>query len=1145
MQRLVNNIISKGFIGILCLWSLFFICSACAGDDRRPADELNDIAYSYHYRSLDSVKVYADSVLSLPSISDDAHAEALNNLAFFYIRKMQYAKADSILHEIHDITDNYIELAISDIQQMQLCQRLSLNKAFYEYRKEAQNELSRLKEENHYTPRQTRRIIYAEAEMNLVSSVYEYYVGKTDEAVNHLYALDSMAVSKQDTALYVAYLYNIGAGGVLTNGTKQQILHTEYDCLMQCYTLAAEQCLVYWQANAMQAIAEHILSDGGQYIRENNFTSQLVNAENVADSLVAGNLTERALALFSEYGDIYQQAATWRTLSICYRDLNDYPGAVYALQQALKVDTSLVKAPALMASLYEQFSIAFSALDNKSESDYYRNLYLDLYDNTRQDRQLEARAEQLDQQTTRLRHLIYIIISFIFLLLFLLFYLVWRRRKLLSSGKETPHSTLSRMQDAHRQFVEKLDDEIEELQEDCFVKRMQISRQQQFYVEQRAKMHLINSISPLIDRLLHEIRCLSQRAETDMQRSDRKQYINELLQDINAQNDFLTRWIQLKQGELALRIQSFPLQQLFDIIAAGSSNYTRQQQTLVVASTDETVKADKTLTLFMLNTLCDNARKFTPVNGTITVFATSLDDEMVEISVADTGKGISDDEKARLFEAKPVTDEQLHTASASAQQARASLVVSNSHGFGLLNCKGIIEKYKKTNSLFSRAAIGVESEEGKGARFFFRLPRGIRRTLLLAITLTLSATMACAAQPNAPKQTVSASKAHETSRPTDIINFQPSQNTDVVAVSPDSFAAVPAIHSLAYVEALSDSIYNCNLQARYSDAIIYARHCLHQINLHYSDILTSAHDTLQLYDTFAAVPAEVVWIRDTIQAPYKTILSLRNEVAVAALALHQWDLYAYNNSAYSQLFKEYSADNTLAKYCSDMEKAEYDNYIAIVILIILVLSLIPIYYFAYYRFVILDVSATLAKIKQETAEHEQTKRQLTQQRDHLNFEHDRLHVTNNVISNSFSTLKHETMYYPSRILQLLNHEDYEDINDVATYYRTLYTMLSAQAQYNCSLQLSPSALRHILMQTMERLSGLKQRDIEATATTDAQYKIYRFSIAAPLPDGKPADTRIINIHILTQVARDLGELYNLRRCGIVQDADNITVTVPL
>ena len=35
-------------------------------------------------------------------------------------------------------------------------------------------------------------------------------------------------------------------------------------------------------------------------------------------------------------------------------------------------------------------------------------------------------------------------------------------------------------------------------------------------------------------------------------------------------------------------------------------------------------------------------------------------------------------------------------------------------GFGLMNCKGIIEKYKKTNELFRGCVFDVESELGKG-----------------------------------------------------------------------------------------------------------------------------------------------------------------------------------------------------------------------------------------------------------------------------------------------------------------------------------------------------------------------------------------------------------------------------------------------
>lgn len=50
-------------------------------------------------------------------------------------------------------------------------------------------------------------------------------------------------------------------------------------------------------------------------------------------------------------------------------------------------------------------------------------------------------------------------------------------------------------------------------------------------------------------------------------------------------------------------------------------------------------------------------------------------------------------------------------------------------GFGLMNCKGIIEKYKKTNELFRVCLFDVESEPGKGSRFYFRLPLGVRKAL--------------------------------------------------------------------------------------------------------------------------------------------------------------------------------------------------------------------------------------------------------------------------------------------------------------------------------------------------------------------------------------------------------------------------------
>ena len=118
------------------------------------------------------------------------------------------------------------------------------------------------------------------------------------------------------------------------------------------------------------------------------------------------------------------------------------------------------------------------------------------------------------------------------------------------------------------------------------------------------------------------------------------------------------------------------------------------------------------LTLFMLNTLAENARKFTPTNGYVSIYADEKPD-YVEISVKDTGIGIDAETKNHIFDRKTIIDNKNE----------------KSHGFGLMNCNGIINKYKKLSKLFTVCMIGVESESGKGSKFYFRLPKGIIRVL--------------------------------------------------------------------------------------------------------------------------------------------------------------------------------------------------------------------------------------------------------------------------------------------------------------------------------------------------------------------------------------------------------------------------------
>lgn len=61
---------------------------------------------------------------------DDGKAEALNNLAFVSIAKMDYDKAYDLLNQVASTTDNTIELLVAKVQLMRLCQRQSENKNF-------------------------------------------------------------------------------------------------------------------------------------------------------------------------------------------------------------------------------------------------------------------------------------------------------------------------------------------------------------------------------------------------------------------------------------------------------------------------------------------------------------------------------------------------------------------------------------------------------------------------------------------------------------------------------------------------------------------------------------------------------------------------------------------------------------------------------------------------------------------------------------------------------------------------------------------------------------------------------------------------------------------------------------------------------
>ena len=244
--------------------------------------------------------------------------------------------------------------------------------------------------------------------------------------------------------------------------------------------------------------------------------------------------------------------------------------------------------------------------------------------------------------------------------------------------------------------------------------------------------------------------------------------------------------------------------------------------------------------------------------------------------------------------------------------------------------------------------------------------------------------------------------------------------------------------SLGFASIYADSAYFSNINGTYERTLQFADSCRYYLNKYYQKLYPNGDLLLLQLGNPSLVAPEIQWFHDSLDVNYSIILDMRNESAVAALALHEWQVYSYNNKIYTQLYKELSADNTLADYCRTMQQSQSNKRIAIILLMLVLFSILPAYYLLYYRhrlyerfFVEREQQSSL-----EMADDELRRAEL---------ENNNLHVANAVLDNCLSTLKHETMYYPSRIQQLLDQDDMQSLSEVVDYYRDLYGILSQQA----------------------------------------------------------------------------------------------------
>ena len=184
-------------------------------------------------------------------------------------------------------------------------------------------------------------------------------------------------------------------------------------------------------------------------------------------------------------------------------------------------------------------------------------------------------------------------------------------------------------------------------------------------------------------------------------------YVERIQKSIQAMTEMVNNLLDLGRIESGVGLQLqlvSPLDVIDEVVKRWESHAVQKGVTLGTEIHPETpplVEADPLLLGRVLNNLVDNALKYTPSGGAVTVLARPSGKNKVLFGVRDTGVGIAPLDQPRLFE------KFFRIVRRGAPKAKGS-------GLGLAIVKSIVERH--------HGRVWVESQLGKGSTFFVELP---------------------------------------------------------------------------------------------------------------------------------------------------------------------------------------------------------------------------------------------------------------------------------------------------------------------------------------------------------------------------------------------------------------------------------------
>jgi two-component system phosphate regulon sensor histidine kinase PhoR len=186
-----------------------------------------------------------------------------------------------------------------------------------------------------------------------------------------------------------------------------------------------------------------------------------------------------------------------------------------------------------------------------------------------------------------------------------------------------------------------------------------------------------------------------------------RNFLERIHHDLDRMNSLVNELLELSRlesGQLSLKLEPLELEPLVEDIRSRFNLLTQERSIDVVVNFPPDfprVMADEDRTRQVIINLMENALKFTPPGGQVTFCAEPKPEGSVEVTVTDTGVGISQEHLPHIFERFYKVDRSRHASGT---------------GLGLAIVKQLVEAHG--------GEVWVKSQEGAGSTFGFSLPIG-------------------------------------------------------------------------------------------------------------------------------------------------------------------------------------------------------------------------------------------------------------------------------------------------------------------------------------------------------------------------------------------------------------------------------------